>query len=136
MRRALKVAASSTAHGNRERGRMIAIGLFPALLGLLPTSVAAISFIDPSLSIGLGTANLYDAVIRLIGWVLGLLGIIAVIMVLWGGFQWMVSGGNEERVDRAKKTLSGAIVGLIIILLAWAIVRFVLNTAANVTGAL
>jgi len=56
-------------------------------------------------------------------------------MILYAGFQWMTAGGNEDKVSSAKKIISAAVVGLIIILLAWAIVNFVLKTASNVSGA-
>ena len=55
-------------------------------------------------------------------------------MILIGGFQWMTAAGNEEKVEKAKKIISAAIVGLIIILLAWAIVNFVIGTTSNVSG--
>lgn len=115
----------------------ILLGL--ATVGILVLSVPAVthavSFEDPSSTLGLGTADLKQSVLNIINWVLGLLGIIAVIMILVGGFQWMTASGNEEKVEKAKKVISAAIVGLIIILLAWAIVNFVIGTANNVTGA-
>lgn len=54
------------------------------------------------------------------------------LMVLLGGLQWMVSGGNEDMLARAKRTVGNAIIGMIIILLAWAIVRFVLDATTAV----
>lgn len=101
----------------------------------LPFVAQAISFEDPSKSLGLGTADLKSTVINIINWILGLLGIIAVVMILYAGFMWMTAGGNEDKVASSKKMISAAVVGLIIILLAWAIVNFVLKTTANVTGA-
>lgn len=96
--------------------------------------VHALSVEDPSHTLGLGSADLLEVGIRGIRWVLGLIGIIAVIMVLLGGFKWMLSAGNEERVAEARRTISSALAGLILILLAWAIVGFVINTTLNVTG--
>jgi len=83
-------------------------------------------------SIGLGTADLKATVINVIQWVLGILALVAVIMIIYGGFMWMTAGGNEEKVEKAKKIISAAVIGLIIVLLAWAIVIFVAGTAANV----
>ncbi len=115
--------------------KKLTAGLLTAAGLALPLAALAVSFEDPSKSLGLGTADLKDTVINIINWVLGLLGIIAVIMILIGGFQWMTAAGNEEKVEKSKKVISAAIVGLIIILLAWAIVNFVLKTTGNVTGA-
>ncbi|MFA6908511.1 MAG: pilin [Patescibacteria group bacterium] len=98
--------------------------------------VASAELIDDTFgsTFGLGTSDLETTVVRIIQWVLGLLGLIAVIMILIGGFQWMTAGGNEEKVASAKKIISAAVIGLIVVLLAWAIVIFVVNTTGNVTG--
>ena len=63
--------------------------------------------------------------VNVIQWALGFLGLVAVIMILWGGFTWMTAAGNEERVRKAKEVLRAAIIGLIVILLSWAIVTFI-----------
>lgn len=113
--------------------KKFAIGLMAFAL-LVPAVAGAIT-VDPSLSdtLDLGTADLEATVINIIQWALGFLGLVAVIMILIGGFQWMTAGGNEEKVASAKKIISAAVIGLIIILLAWAIVIFVVNTATDVT---
>ncbi len=102
----------------------------------MPLTVSAIT-VDPSLSgeLDLGTADLESTVINIIQWALGFLGLIAVILILYGGFIWMTAGGNEDKVATAKKIITAAVIGLIIILLAWAIVTFVVGTASDVTGA-
>jgi amino acid transporter len=88
-----------------------------------------------SVDIGLGGADLKQTVINLITLSLGLLSLVSVVMIIIGGFTWLTSGGNEEKVDKAKKTISAAIIGIIIVLLAWAIVLYVAKTTANVTSA-
>ncbi len=100
----------------------------------LPFAAAALSFEDPSLTIGVGSADLKQTVVNIITFVLGLLGLIAVIMILYGGFIWLTAGGNEDKVDSAKKIISAAAVGLVVILISWAIVQFVINTTTNVTS--
>ena len=66
---------------------------------------------------------------------LGFLGIIAVIIILLGGFRWMTSAGNEDKVAEAKNLLLAGIVGIVIILAAWGIAIFVLDALLNATGA-
>ena len=83
---------------------------------------------------GLGSADLESTVIAIVQWVLGFLGLVAVIMILIGGFQWMTAGGNEEKVASAKKIISAAVIGLIIVLLAWAIVIFVVSQLGSATS--
>ncbi|MFA6392373.1 MAG: pilin [Patescibacteria group bacterium] len=108
--------------------------LFIFSLFLLPQVTNAVSFYNPSGTLGLGTANLQATVIAIIQWILGLLGLIAVILVLYGGFTWMTAGGNEEKVEKAKKIITAAVIGLVIILVAWAIVIFALNVLQNTSG--
>lgn len=84
--------------------------------------------------IGLGGADLKETVLNILNLVLGLLVLVAVIMVIIGGFTWLTAAGNEEKVDRAKKIISAAVIGLIIVLLAWAVVIFVARTTSNVTN--
>lgn len=85
-------------------------------------------------AVGLRDTDLKRTVINIIQWVLGILALLAVLLVIYGGFTWMTAAGNEERVEKAKKVISAAVIGLIIVLLAWAIVIFVAGTTANVTN--
>lgn len=77
---------------------------------------------------GLPTNNdLVTIIAGIIATFLSLLGIIFLILVIYGGFLWMTSMGNEQKVLKAKKTLSNAVVGLIIIVSSYSIANFVLN---------
>ncbi|MFA6098761.1 MAG: hypothetical protein WCV50_03225 [Patescibacteria group bacterium] len=102
---------------------------------LVPAVVSAQATINADLgtTFNLGTADLESTVIKIIQWVLGFLGLIAVVFVLYGGFIWMTAGGNEDKISTAKKIISAAVVGLIIILLAWAIVTFVVGRFISFT---
>jgi hypothetical protein len=64
-----------------------------------------------------------------------IVGAVSVIMIIFGGFRYITSGGDSGRVGNAKNTLIYAIVGLVIVALAQLIVHFVLNFAStNVTS--
>lgn len=54
-----------------------------------------------------------------------LVGAIAVIMLIWGGLQYVISAGDSKRVENAKSTILYSIIGIVIALLAFAIVNFV-----------
>ncbi len=84
---------------------------------------------------GLDTADPKQILVNIVNMVLGLLGLVALIVVIIGGFRWMISMGEEERITRAKKTISGALIGIVLVLLSWAIVNFVLKTTGNIAGA-
>ncbi|MBT6691236.1 VWA domain-containing protein [Candidatus Parcubacteria bacterium] len=82
----------------------------------------------------LGTRGIEDTVASIINIVLGLLGIIAVVLIIYGGFLWMTSKGNTDQVQRAKMVIISAVIGLVIILSAYAITRFVLGALENAVG--
>ena len=62
--------------------------------------------------------------IKLIQWALGFLSLIFLIMIIFAGFKWMTSGGNEETVKKAQSLMKNAVIGLIIILAAWSLTYF------------
>lgn len=59
--------------------------------------------------------------------VLEFLAIIFLVLVVWSGFEWMTAGGNQEKIDQAKKRLRNSIIGLAIVLMAYGITYFVLD---------
>ena len=69
---------------------------------------------------------------RITNTVLYIVGIISVIMLIYGGLRYILSGGDSKKVTDAKNTILYAIIGLIISILAYAIVNFVIN---NTLGA-
>jgi hypothetical protein len=77
--------------------------------------------------LGLPTDDIRLVVARIIRVALGLLGIIMVVLIMYGGYLWMTAGGNGDQVDKAKKVLTNAAIGLAIILSAYAIVAFVMR---------
>jgi hypothetical protein len=82
-------------------------------------------------NIGLSNSDPRDVAVSVIKVLLGFLGIIAVIIILLGGFKWMTAAGNEDKVAEAKKIIVAGIIGLIIILAAWAIANFVITNIMN-----
>jgi hypothetical protein len=75
------------------------------------------------------------AAVSIVQYLMTFLGIIAVVIILWGGFQWLTAGGNEDKVGSAKKTIIAGVIGLIIIIAAFAIVTIVVGFATNIVGA-
>ena len=68
---------------------------------------------------------LVELVFNVIRYLLGFLGVVAVVILIYGGFLWMTARGNEEQVKKAKKTIINGLIGLIIIILSFVIVSFV-----------
>ena len=55
------------------------------------------------------------------------LGFISVVMLIWGGLRYIISGGDSKKITDAKNTILYALIGLVVAFLAYAIVNFVLN---------
>lgn len=83
--------------------------------------------------VGLGSEDPRNIAAGVINAILGFLGIIAVVIILLGGFKWMTAGGNEDKVDEAKKLIKSGIIGLVIILAAWGIASFVISSLLSAT---
>ncbi|PIZ92708.1 MAG: hypothetical protein COX82_04205, partial [Candidatus Magasanikbacteria bacterium CG_4_10_14_0_2_um_filter_41_10] len=84
--------------------------------------------------IALSSQPLDITIVKVIRAVLGFLGLIAVIIVLYGGYVYMTSNGNEDKVSQAKMILRNALIGLTIVFFSFAIVQFILlklNAAAG-----
>ncbi|MEK9158386.1 MAG: hypothetical protein AAB673_00070, partial [Patescibacteria group bacterium] len=76
---------------------------------------------------GLTGVDIRVTIAKIIRAALGLLGIVALGLVIWGGVEYMTAEGNEEQITKAKKILLNAAIGLAIILSAFAITQFVLS---------
>ncbi len=73
-------------------------------------------------------------VVRIINISLSFIGIILVSIIVYAGFLWMTSGGDNEKIEKAKRLIQNAIIGVLIIVSAWAITRFVLTSLLGATG--
>ena len=73
----------------------------------------------------LGSKDPRTMVVKIINVALGLLAIVAICLIIFAGFKWMTSNGEEEKVTEAKKMLKNGVIGLAIILAAWGIVTFI-----------
>jgi hypothetical protein len=120
--------------------KKLAVGAVSVSTLALPMlALAATGGVDLGLNyataIGLGTQDVRTTVSNVIKAFMGLLGIVAVVIILLGGFKWMTAGGNEEKVSEAKKLIISGIIGLIIIMSAYAIAQFVVSAIINGTSA-
>lgn len=69
---------------------------------------------------------------KIISTVLGLLGVLVLVMIIYYGFIWMTAGGNEKAITEAKDSFQSLIVGLILILGAYAVTSFILTMVSNI----
>jgi hypothetical protein len=99
-------------------------GLTPDSFGITQPAAAGFS----------GTTDIRVTIARIIRVGLGFLGTILFLIMLWAGFLWMTAGGEEAKIESAKGWLSGAVIGLIIILAAYGLTTFVITQLVNATN--
>jgi len=64
---------------------------------------------------------------------LSILGVLFVILIVYGGYSWMTAYGNEQKLTKAKDTIINAVIGLIIVLAAYTISSFVVTGLMKAT---
>ena len=77
-----------------------------------------------------GAYELSDFTVLMINvatWILGISGSLALLAFIVGGLMFLTSAGNKERVEQAKKILSGAVIGLAIVFFSYTIINFILS---------
>lgn len=75
----------------------------------------------------LGTSDVRVIIGQIIQAALGLTGSIALVMFIYGGFMWLTSQGNAEKIEKGKQILIWATIGLVIIFFAYTIVNAVIS---------
>lgn len=125
---------------------VLAVFLFAFLAALAPTGAIAASTkaakqvgLQYLTATGLTTVDIRIYVGRIIRYFLGLLGTLAVLLFLYAGYLYMTSYGDAEKIDKAKKIMVDAVIGLVIIVSAYAIASWILGaltgTGLGGTGA-
>ena len=83
-------------------------------------------------TVGEGTPELLPTITSIINGVIGVLGIVCVVVMIIGGINYMTSAGDAGKVKKAKDTILYGLIGLVVCVLAFAIVNFVIT---NIIGA-
>lgn len=114
----------------------IVLGLFAAALFVEPAFAQMINLNDnPSEVAGATTAwggDLRSAVLTLINFFLFFLGLVATGFIIYGGFLYVTSQGDDGNVETAKKILMFAAIGILIILVSFALVNTILQAGSGV----
>lgn len=116
--------------------------LFTFLLLLVPATVKAQDYFGRNKLTNGGVGNslvlkdrsLEHTIARIINIVLGFLGVLATVAIIYGGFKMMTSQGNAEQTGDAKKIIIAGVIGLVIVLASVAIANFVIGNLAEATG--
>ena len=114
------------------------IGFFFVINSMLPSNAQNLSNWKDNLEIG-GTTAGYDASLEtpepfiavIIKTALSFLGVLFLILMIYGGFLWMTARGNEEQVTKSKNLIIAAVIGLVIVLASYAISSFVVGSLSE-----
>ena len=70
---------------------------------------------------------------KIVGYILAMLGVILLVQIIFSGYAWMMSGGNEEKIKKAKEKIVSSIIGLAIIMVAYVLVSAIFGLLVDVT---
>lgn len=86
---------------------------------------------DVTISSDIDKRPLGDVIKSMVNYFIGFLGFIGVIVFVYAGVLWVTSGGNDEQIEKAKKMMTYAALGLLIVILSFSIVRFITSSAGG-----
>ena len=99
-----------------------------------PAAGAATPTVSSSAAVGmpipLAGIKLPGLIGRIIKYLIGISGVIALVMFIYGGLSWMLAQGNQEKITAAKNTVVWSVIGLVLIFASYAIATFVINALA------
>jgi len=108
--------------------KTVAVIALVALTGLMVVNtVFAGGFVEPDPAEGVATGSETELITQVTNWVLGITGAVAVLFIIYGGFRYITASGNQTQMETAKNILIKAIIGLVIVLVAYVIITAVVN---------
>ena len=117
--------------------KKFSVWLFFVFVLLLPLTVGAQNDLNINTAFsgsGLPTTSLTFIIVRILQIFFGVLGVIAVFIIMYAGFIWMTSQGDPNKVQKAKQIMTNAVIGLIIIFSAFGIATFIMNVLRGAGG--
>lgn len=116
---------------NNKIGTWLAVVLLFVLC--VPFFVAAAVPAPAQFQNPLGGTTIYSLLGKVIGFLLGLVGLLAMLALVWGGIQFIISFGDETKLKSAKQIVYAAISGLLVVTLSYLIIRVVTQYLLGVT---
>ncbi len=83
---------------------------------------------------GCGGSQLIQLGVNIVQFLIDISILIAVVLFLWGGFLFLTSGGSEKQITSGRKTITNAVIGIVIVLGSWIIINTFLTLLTNCTG--
>ena len=98
-----------------------------------PLTTSAVDSVNPLANLKGATpdllqkGNIYQVTGQVVQGVLGFIGVLFIVMIIYGGFVWMTAGGDSGKVQKAKDTIIKATIGIVIILSSYIIVFYIIS---------
>lgn len=103
---------------------IIAIPAFVSAAPCTPGEPGCVSLANPLSSGQTEVAPIIGIIIKA---AMGIMGALVLLMLVWGGFQWLTSAGNPEKVKKGSQTMIWAVIGLFLVLSSYLILDAVLK---------
>jgi hypothetical protein len=102
--------------------------LVPALFSIAHIAHAQVSIDLPPDFAGFSNQPLPAILANLVATVVGFLGYFLIVIIFYAGLLWMTSGGNDEKIAKAKGIIGASIIGMILILMSYSIAGFIVRS--------
>lgn len=112
---------------NTNRRKTIIIFLLCATIFTIAQSANAAWGLETLSGTGLPTGSPAEFISRVVNYVLGFVGIVLIVILIYGGFLYLTSAGNEKQIETAKKVLTYAIIGMVIIFASYIIANYTIK---------
>lgn len=86
-----------------------------------------LEWLNSLLTLPSSDGTLMDFITKIINWAIGFSAVVAVVMIIFAGFKYITAAGDENKISSATKTLTYAIVGLVVCFIAVLLVNFVIK---------
>ncbi|MFC1618000.1 hypothetical protein ACFL2B_01820 [Patescibacteria group bacterium] len=110
--------------------KLVSTVILIAVFCLLITSAVSAAndgLVTPTAAAGTAAGDETDLLETATNWILGITGAVAVIFIIFGGFRYITASGNTEQMTKAKEILIKAIIGLVIVVVAYVIVTAIVG---------
>lgn len=117
---------------------LFVLGAFAVMLlfGGAQSAFAQPGLFDPATDVpeAVPDTDFREAIVNFLNFLLTFLGLLAIAFIIYAGFIFIVAGGDEEQVGKAKKIILYAGIGIVVVLLSFAIVQFFISVGLGAGG--
>lgn len=110
------------------------IGIFSLALAIVFLGAASAVLAAEGIQNPLGIDDPREIIGNVIRAILGIVGSLALAIFIFGGFTWVTSAGNDEKIKKGKEMITWAAFGLVVIFLSYALVTFVIGAITKGSG--